>query len=343
MAASTTLVIAEIGVNHNGSMRFARQLIDMAADAGADAVKFQSFSADALVSQDAPMANYQAERSQASSQHAMLRELELSESQFAELIDYCATRSIEFMSTAFDSVWLKWLVRNGIRRIKWPSGELTNLAFLDEAACFGLPILMSTGMATLEEVQVASGRVLANWLPRGIKRDELTVLHCTSLYPAPDESLNLRALQTLATDLDLPVGYSDHSVGIDAAPVAVALGAGVIEKHLTFDRAAPGPDHHASIEPNQFREMTQAIRRVEKMRGDGRKAPDHREAEVAAVARKSLFTTKALTAGTVLAADNIVARRPGTGIPAEELVGCIGKKVRHDLPAGHQLAPGDFQ
>ncbi len=344
-SAARTFVIAEIGVNHNGSIEQARKLIDMAVESGADAVKFQSFSAESLASDDAKLADYQKSQSDVRTQKEMLRSLELTEDEFVTLKEYCDQTSIEFMSTVFDTEWLDRLVDLGVRRIKWPSGELTNHPFLARAASKNLPIILSTGMATfaevddaikvIEDARAVSGMVCCS--------NSLTVLHCTSLYPAPDETLDLLAIKSLAERYNYPVGYSDHSQGTLAAPLAVMLGASVIEKHITHDRSDVGPDHHASIEQRDFRRMVDCIRRAEKMRGTGAKAPAVEELGVASVARKSLHAVRDIAKDSVVSANDLVAKRPGTGIPPSDISAIVGLKARRFIRAGKILSVRDFQ
>ncbi|RYY88173.1 MAG: N-acetylneuraminate synthase [Comamonadaceae bacterium] len=331
--ADDVFVIAEAGVNHNGDLRLALQLCDAAHAAGADAVKFQTFRAEDLVLPGAPTAGYQARQTGEQDQFAMLRKLELSAADHVVLRDHCAGLGIEFFSTPFSEAAVDMLVQLGVARMKMPSGELTHRALLARAAATQLPLLLSTGMATLDEVREA-----LDWVAhaRGGLHD-VTVLHCTSAYPAPDASLNLRALQTLAQAFGLPVGYSDHSSGTEAALAAVALGATVIEKHLTLDRKLPGPDHAASLEPDAFRQMVDGIRRVTSMRGDGVKAPQPQERDAARVARRSIVAARAIGAGTVIDADMLACRRPATGIAPREWDRVLGARAVTDIAAGTVL------
>ena len=326
-------VIAEAGVNHNGDLNLAFKLCEAARNAGADAVKFQSFRAEDLVLPGAPTAQYQSRQTGESDQFAMLRKLELSQEQHVALRDHCNKIGIEFFSTPFSLEAVDMLVALGARRMKMPSGELTHRALIEHAAATKLPLLISTGMATLPEVHEALAWVRA---ARGDLQD-VTVLHCTSAYPAPDESLNLRAVQTLARETGLAAGYSDHSLGIEAALAAVALGATVIEKHLTLDRTLPGPDHAASLEPAEFGEMVRGIRRVSAMLGDGRKEPRPEELDAARVARRSVVAAVAIPAGTRIDAAMLACRRPATGIAPRDWDQVIGRVARHDIAAGTLL------
>ncbi|MGV3570248.1 MAG: N-acetylneuraminate synthase [Ramlibacter sp.] len=331
--ADDVLVIAEAGVNHNGDLGLALQLCDAAQAAGADAVKFQTFRAEDLVLPGAPTAGYQARQTGEQDQFAMLRKLELGPLEHAALRDHCARIGIEFFSTPFSEAAVDLLLQLGVPRMKMPSGELTHRALIARAAATGLPLLLSTGMATLDEVREALAWVRE---ARGGLQG-VTVLHCTSAYPAPDESLNLLALQTMASALDVPVGYSDHSTGIEAALAAVALGATVIEKHLTLDRTLSGPDHAASLEPDAFRRMVEGIRRVSRMRGDGVKAPRPQEADAARVARRSIVAASPIAAGTVLEPSMLACRRPATGIAPRDWERVIGARALSDIPANTVL------
>ena len=258
-------VIAEAGVNHNGDLALALRLCAAARDCGADAVKFQTFRAQDLVLPGAPTAGYQVEQTGELDQFEMLRKLELSERDHAAIKSHCDAIGIEFFSTPFSVGAVDLLVGLGVRRLKMSSGELTHRALVDRAAATGMPLLLSTGMATMDEIREALQWVAS---ARG-GLEGVTVLHCTSAYPAPDGSLNLKAIPMMARELGVPIGYSDHSLGIEASLAAVALGAIVIEKHLTLDRGLPGPDHTASLEPDEFARMTEGIRRVSAMLGNG--------------------------------------------------------------------------
>ncbi|MBC5768394.1 N-acetylneuraminate synthase [Ramlibacter albus] len=331
--ADAVFVIAEAGVNHNGDLALAFKLCDAAKQAGADAVKFQSFRAEDLVLPGAPTANYQARQTGERDQFAMLRKLELSREQHVKLQAHCALIGIEFFSTPFSTDAVDMLVGLGVQRIKLPSGELTHRALVEHAARTKLPLLISTGMATLEEVREALDWVKA---ARG-NLEGVTVLHCTSAYPAPDEALNLRAVQTLARELGLPAGYSDHSLGIEASLGAVALGAMVIEKHLTLDRTLPGPDHAASLEPGEFGTMVTGLRRISAMLGDGRKEPRPEELDAARVARRSIVAACDIAAGARIDASMLAFRRPASGIAPRESVRVVGKVARTDIAAGTLL------
>jgi N-acetylneuraminate synthase len=333
MAASPhrTFVIAEAGVNHNGDPERAIALADAALAAGADAVKFQTFRAEDVVSASAPTADYQRTNTGATSQFDMIKALELDEAGHQRVARHCARIGLEFFSTPFSPAAVDLLLSLGVRRLKLPSGEITNRPLLQKAASAGLPLLLSTGMSTLEEVRTAVGWIEQAWDqgPRPRVHPALVLLHCTSAYPAPAEALNLRAVGALAAAFpSLPVGYSDHSQGIEAALAAVALGATVIEKHLTLDKTLPGPDHRASADPAEFSAMVTALRKLETMLGDGIKRPHPVEENTRAVARRSVVTTRALPAGHVLAASDLALRRPGTGIAPDQLDALPGRRLR---------------
>jgi len=323
-------VIAEAGVNHNGSLEMALRLVDAARDAGADAVKFQTFRAEDVVTPTAVTADYQRSNTGETSQFEMIKKLELDEAQHALVARHCRKEGIEFFSTPFSEDAVAMLVRLGVQRIKLPSGEITNKPLLECAAETGLPLLMSSGMATMEEVQTAIGWIAARWRTRKLpppSASNLTLMHCTSAYPAPAQALNLSAIPTMAQATGLPVGYSDHSEGIEAAMAAVALGATSIEKHLTLDKALPGPDHRASADSEEFAAMVKGIRVVEQMRGDGVKRPQPIEQNTRDVARRSVVVVRDLPRGHVLAAADLALRRPGTGIQPHEWDRVVGRRL----------------
>jgi N,N'-diacetyllegionaminate synthase len=321
------LIIAEAGVNHNGDLDMARRLIDVAADAGADVVKFQTFSADRLVTRAADKAGYQVVHTGAhESQHAMLSRLELTGEMHEALITHCRERGIAFLSTGFDEQSVDLLAELGVDRIKVPSGEITNLPYLRHVGHAGKPIILSTGMATLEEVGAAI-EVLEG---AGTSRDRIVVLHCTTEYPTPMEDVNLKAMLTIRDTFGVAVGYSDHTVGIDVAIAAVAIGATVIEKHFTLDRRLPGPDHAASLEPGELRSLVSAIRQIERSLGDGVKRPTSTELRNRETVRKSLVAIKPIRAGERLSAANVAAKRPGTGISPMRWDEIIGSTAQRD-------------
>jgi N,N'-diacetyllegionaminate synthase len=306
-----TLIIAEAGVNHNGDMEIAKRLIDVAADAGADLVKFQTFNAERLATPAAPKAEYQTQTTdKAQSQFAMLRQLELSAEMHETLVACCRSRNIAFFSTGFDIESLDYLASLDAGRFKIPSGEITNLPYLRHVGAFGKPVILSTGMATLGEIEAAL-EVLES---AGTPRNKITVLHCNTEYPTPMKDVNLRAMCSIRDAFGVAVGYSDHTPGIEVPIAAVALGATVIEKHLTLDRNLPGPDHKASLEPDEFTAMVRAIRNIEQAMGDGIKRPSPSEDKNKPIARKSLVAAKPIRAGEQFTAENVTAKRPGIGI-----------------------------
>jgi N,N'-diacetyllegionaminate synthase len=326
-------VIAEAGVNHNGELGLALRLCDAAKAGGADAVKFQTFRAEDLVVPGAPTAEYQKRQTGEQDQFGMLRKLELTHAQHERIRDHCDAIGIEFFSTPFSVEAVDMLVALGVKRLKMPSGELTHRALVEHACATGLPVILSTGMATLDEVREAlqwAGEVRTSL-------DGLSVLHCTSAYPAPDEALNLRAIATLREAFKLPVGYSDHSEGIEASLAAVSLGATIIEKHVTLDRTMAGPDHAASLEPNEFAAMVRGIRRISAMLGDGVKEPRAAERDAARVARRSIVAAVDIPAGAALREDMLACRRPATGIAPREWDRVLGAKARRAIPAGTVL------
>ena len=326
-------VIAEAGVNHNGDTALALQLCDAAKMAGADAVKFQTFRAEDLVVRGAPTAEYQARQTGDQDQFLMLERLELSENQHQTIKAHCDEIGIEFFSTPFSVGAVDMLLKLGVKRLKLSSGELTHRTLVEHAAATQLPLLISTGMGTMDEIIEAMAWVNS---ARGHLRD-VVVLHCTSAYPAPDDSLNLLAMKSMAKDLKIATGYSDHSLGIDAPLAAVALGAAVIEKHLTLDQKMKGPDHSASLEPDEFVRMVTAIRRVTAMLGDGVKAPLLEELDTARVARRSVVAAVDISAGEVITAEKLLCRRPATGIAPRDLQILVGQFARTTIVAGSVL------
>lgn len=337
-----TFVIAEAGVNHNGRLDLALRLVEAAAEAKADAVKFQTFRADRLASVAAPKAEYQSDQTGGGTQLSMLRQLELSDDDHRAVVRHCRELGIEFMSTPFDAGSADFLVELGMRRIKVPSGELTNKPFIEHLAGLGKSLVVSTGMATLEEVKEALAWIKAVH-DRRLLATSVTLLHCTSNYPAAPDDVNLRAMATLASETGFPVGYSDHTNGIAVATAAVALGAAVIEKHFTLDRGLPGPDHQASLEPADLVAMIEAIRVVERCLGNGQKEPRATEWAMRDVARRSLTLVKAMSSGDRLKADDIDILRPGNGIAPKFEREVIGRRLARELPAGTTLQWSDLQ
>jgi N-acetylneuraminate synthase len=322
-------VIAEAGVNHNGDLDTAKRLIDVAKHAGADAVKFQTFRAESIATNEAPKAAYQlATTSADQSQLEMLRQLELSESAHHTLKSYCEQLGITFLSTPFDEASADFLETLKVLAYKVSSGDLTNLPLIQHVSGKGSPVILSTGMATLEEVTDAVNAA------HEAGCNELVLLHCVSNYPADPAEMNLRAMNTMREEFAVPVGFSDHSDGIEICLAAVALGAAVIEKHFTLDRNMPGPDHRASLEPAELESLVKGIRRVELSLGDGRKRPSASESAVAKVARRSIVAATSIKSGSLLQSDFVVLKRPGTGLPPSMLKSLLGKRVRTDIPAG---------
>lgn len=324
----SVLIIAEAGVNHNGDLNVARQLVDVAAESGADLVKFQTFSADRLVTIHARKADYQIQATGAGeSQHAMIRRLELTRDMHEALIAHCHARGIKFFSTGFDPENIDLLVELGLDRFKIPSGEITNLPYLRHVGRYGKPVILSTGMSTLGEIEAAL-EVLEK---AGTRHDQITVLHCNTEYPTPMADVNLRAMLTIRDTFGIAVGYSDHTSGIEVAIAAVALGATVIEKHFTLDRNLPGPDQKASLEPGELKAMVTAIHNIEQALGDGIKRPSASEAKNKPVARKSLVAARTIHAGEVFSETNMAIKRPGTGLSPMCWDEVLGRKAPRDF------------
>lgn len=332
-----TFVIAEIGVNHNGSMDLARQLIDAAAKAGADAVKFQTFRAEDLVTPDARKADYQiANTGDGGSQFDMLKALELDEDQFRSLAVHCAGAGIAFLSTPFSEAAADLLERVGVDRFKISSGDLTHLPMLAHIARKNRPIILSTGMGTLADIEAALA-VIA-----GAGDPPVSLLHCVSNYPAAAEDCNLAAMDTMARAFGRPVGWSDHTEGAAISWAAVARGASIVEKHITLDRGLPGPDHRASMEPEDFRGFVAGIRAIEAAIGTGIKAPTPAEKRTALAGRRSLVTTRDLPAGHVLGAGDLAVMRPGTGLAPGQRDMVIGLRLSRPVPAWQTLTRADL-
>ena len=328
MTIRKVIVIAEAGVNHNGDINLAKKLIDVAAEANADFVKFQTFTADSIVTRAAKKAGYQVQNMGSSeSQHEMLRRLELTLNMHNELIAHCATRKIEFFSTAFDIESVNLLVSLGQNHFKIPSGEITNLPYLRQIGQLGKTVIMSTGMSTLGEIEAAID-ILEH---AGTQRNNITVLHCTTEYPTPMAEVNLHAMQAIHHAFGVKVGYSDHTPGIEVSIAAVAMGASVIEKHFTLDRNLPGPDHKASLEPKELMEMVSAIRNIEIALGDGIKRLTPSEVRNKTVMRKSLVASKKIKMGEIFSLQNITTKRPGTGISPVRWDEVIGRTSTRDF------------
>ena len=325
-----TLIIAEAGVNHNGDIGLAKQLIDMAAEAGADFVKFQAFSADRVVTREARKAAYQIQATNSQeSQHEMLRRLELTPEMYREIMSHCAIRHIRFFATGFDIESIELLVGLGQDCFKIPSGEITNLPYLRHIGRLKKCVMLSTGMATLGDIEAAI-KVLEQG---GTPRVNITVLHCTTEYPTPMNEVNLRAMQSLHAAFGVAVGYSDHTLGIEVAIAAVAMGASVIEKHFTLARNFSGPDHKASLEPAELKAMVAAIRNIEVALGDGIKRLTSSEARNKPIVRKSLVASRPIKSGELFSLENITAKRPGTGISPMRWDEIIGRLSPRDFGA----------
>jgi N-acetylneuraminate synthase len=353
---NNTLIIAEAGVNHNGDESLAFKLVDAAKAAGADIVKFQTFKANKLVTESAKQAQYQLTNTgKTESQLDMLSRLELSYEAHSRLLSYCDEQGIEFLSTAFDSESLSFLVETlGIKRLKIPSGDITNAPLVLEHARTGLPLIVSTGMATLAEIEqvlgvIAFGYIVNSTTPPSLEafqnayfskegqealKSKVSILHCTTEYPAPLNDINLSAMDTLAHAFKLPIGYSDHSKGINIPIAAVAKGATIIEKHFTLDKNMEGPDHKASLEPQELKLMVEAIKGIEQAIGDGIKGPRPSEIKNKAVARKSLVAACDISVGELLSTNNVEIKRPGNGVSPIFYWQFIGKKTSVAYQAG---------
>lgn len=321
-----TLIIAEAGVNHNGSMEYAKRLIDIASEADADYVKFQTFKAETLVTKIADKAEYQKEITDTDeSQFEMIKKLELDRKAHEELVEYCKIKDIRFLSTAFDHNSIELLAELNIPLFKIPSGEITNLPYLRHIGRMGKPIIMSTGMSTLDEVHNALNILIES----GAEKEQITILHCNTEYPTPMKDVNLKAMLTIKDELGVNIGYSDHTLGIEVPIAAVAMGATVIEKHFTLDRTLPGPDHAASLEPNELKDMVNAIRNIEKAMGNGIKKPSPSEIKNMPITRKSIVAKKIIIKGEKFTEENLIVKRPGTGISPmdwENVVGSLANR-----------------
>ena len=324
--SAQTLIIAEAGVNHNGDIKLAKKLIDVAVNAGADFVKFQTFNADRLATHAAKKAEYQAQTTDRNeTQHEMLRRLELTPAMHHELIAHCKMRKIGFFSTGFDIESVDFLASLGQNLFKIPSGEITNLPYLRHIGRLGKPIILSTGMSNMPEIESA----IKALEQAGTPRSKITVLHCTTEYPTPMCDVNLRAMQSIQTELSVAIGYSDHTLGIEVAVAAVAMGATVIEKHFTLDRTLPGPDHKASLEPVELKTMVSSIRNIELALGDGVKQLAPSEAKNILVARKSIVASKDIQIGEKFSAENLATKRSGVGISPmrwDEVIGLTANR-----------------
>lgn len=329
MIKEKTLIIAEAGVNHNGDIALAKRLIDVAADSGADYVKFQTFKANKIVTKDADRANYQNKNTNDSETHyEMLKRLELSESMHDILKEYCISKKINFLSTGFDLDSLEFLSDFGISLAKIPSGEITNLPYLRKVAQLFPKVILSTGMAEMFEIKDAIKVLLDN----GLKIENLTVLHCNTEYPTPMKDVNLRAMLHIQKELGVKIGYSDHTIGIEVPIAAVAIGATVIEKHFTLDRRLPGPDHKASLEPSELKAMINSIRNIEiAISGSGVKEPSISEQKNKPIVRKSIVAQRNISKGELFSENNLTTKRPGTGLSPMKLESVIGKVSKYNF------------
>ena len=319
-------IIAEAGVNHNGSLELAKKMVNEAKDAGADCIKFQTFISKNMASKNAGKADYQMQQTDAwESQLDMLEKLELSFNEFVVLSEYCKEKEIEFLSTAFDFDSIVFLNSLDMKKWKVPSGDITNLPYLIKIAELGKPVILSTGMSTMEDIRAAVSVLKNNG------SGEITVLHCTTEYPTPYEDVNLNAMNTIKAEFDLPIGYSDHTQGIEIPIAAVALGATVIEKHFTLDRTMEGPDHKASLEPNELKAMVSAIRNVEVAIGSGEKKPAESEKKNMVIARKSIIAKHYITKGEVFTEENLTIKRPGNGISPMKWFEVMGQAASRDF------------
>ncbi len=324
------VIIAEAGVNHNGNIENALRLIDVAADAGVDYIKFQTFKAENLVSRSAKKAEYQIQNTGdiKESQLQMLKKLELSEEQHERLIAYCKEKKVKFFSTAFDLSSLEYLQSIGLDMVKIPSGEITNLPYLRKAASLFRKVILSTGMSTMQEISDA----MHVFLKAGISKEDITILHCNTEYPTPMEDVNLKAIQHIQKEFQTAVGYSDHTLGIEIPVAAVALGASIIEKHFTLDKTMKGPDHKASLDPNELKAMVFAIRNIEKaISGSGLKTVSSSEQKNINIARKSIVANRRIVAGECFSEENLTVKRPGSGISPMKWDEVIGKTAIKDF------------
>ena len=324
-----TIIIAEAGVNHNGDIETAKRLIDVASDAGVDYVKFQTFKANKIVTKQAKRADYQNKNTKdLDTQYEMLKKLELNEDSHHLLIKYCNHKGIKFLSTGFDLDSLEFLHEIGIRLAKIPSGEITNYPYLKKVAQLYSEVILSTGMSDMDDINKA----LAILLKFGVNKENITILHCNTEYPTPMSDVNLKAMLHIQTELNVKIGYSDHTLGIEVPIAAVALGARVIEKHFTLDRNLPGPDHRASLEPNELKSMVNSIRNIEKaLSGSGIKEPSKSELKNKQIIRKSIIALKPITKGEIFNNRNIGTKRPGTGISPMKWESVIGQVSKYNF------------
>ena len=337
-----TIIIAEAGVNHNGDLKLAKQLIDVASDAGADYVKFQTFKAKNIVSKTAKMADYQKSKSNEifDSQFNMLEKLELSYEVHHQLIKYCKLKNIKFLTSAFDLEGLEFVFSLNLDLIKIPSGEITNYQYLKKISLYNSNVILSTGLSTIEEINIAINILTSH----NLTRDDIIILHCNTQYPTLLEDVNLRAMLDIKKNCNVDIGFSDHTLEFETPISAVTLGAKVIEKHFTLSRDLIGPDHSASLEPEELKNMIKSIRNVEKiLSGNGLKIPTKSEIQNKIAVRKSLFTTRKISAGTFIDESMLKALRPGDGISPIEIPNLVGKKIINGLESGTKLNVNDFE
>ncbi len=334
-----TLIIAEAGVNHNGDINIAKKLIDVASESGVDYVKFQTFKAKNLVTKASKKASYQVKNTNNNgSQFNMLKKLELDVAAHHLLIDYCQSKNIKFLSTGFDLESLDLLHKLNIPIFKVPSGEITNLPYLKKIASFNKPVIISTGMCNLNEV-VEAYKVM---IDGGVNKKDITILHCNTQYPTKMEDVNLKAMLTIQNELNVNIGYSDHTLGIEVPIAAVAMGAVCIEKHFTLNREMEGPDHKASLEPQELKAMVTAIRNIEKAVGNGIKTTSPSEEKNMVFARKSIHINKGLNRGQTLTENDVIMMRPGDGISPMDYEKLIGRKIKHPLDSHHKISLEDL-
>lgn len=334
---SKVFIIAEAGVNHNGSIELAQKMVDAAIDMGADIVKFQTYVPERLVTRNAPLADYQRKNQDEDSQFAMLKKLSLSFDEFRSLADYCSKRGVPFMSTPFDEMSVEFLHSLGMNCWKIPSGEITNYPYLKKIASFGEKVIMSTGMSTIDEVSDAVA------LLREFGTDDITLLHCTTEYPAPIDSVNLYAMDALREKFNVNVGYSDHTADIFTATLAAARGASVIEKHFTLDKNLPGPDHKASLTPSEFSDMVKSIRKVETVLGSVIKEPCTAELSNRSVARKSIVADLDISKGEIFTEKNLTTKRPGLGINPMKWNSLIGKTAKRSYKSDERIDESELE
>ncbi len=337
---SKTIIIAEAGVNHNGDIKIAERLIDIASDAKVDYVKFQTFKANKIVTKHAKRAIYQYENTNnLDTQYEMLKKLELDKDSHHHLIKYCNEKGVKFLSTGFDLDSLEFLHEIGIKLAKIPSGEITNYPYLKKVAQLFSKVVLSTGMSNMEEIKNA----LDILLKFGVKKENITILHCNTEYPTPMKDVNLKAMLHIQKEFNVNIGYSDHTLGYEVPIAAVSLGAKIIEKHFTLDRNLPGPDHKASLEPKELKMMVKYIRNIEKaISGNGLKKPSTSELKNIAIARKSIHLNKSLSKGHIISEDDIIALRPGDGISPMQWNTIIGKKLKEEKKKFDKLFYSDF-